>query len=158
MSDTVDITDEAGAVVISIETLRSARLVRPDKPGTCSHRRVLVDEVEAWLTCRDCSTKINPTSWVMLIANEWAHVRRTYLAARNESARLNLRKWVVCRCGERIHLMSRPEDERARKESREFALEAALEHISILAPEVAGRLAGEIARKALAAGRAGGGR
>lgn len=154
--DTVAITDDAGAVVISIETLRRARYKREDGKD-CRHRRVFVDPVEAWFTCQDCKEKINPNAWVMLIAEEWEHVKREYKAARHEHARLDLRQWIVCRCGERIRLYSRPEDEKKRKASRMARLEEALEHIAVLTPEAAAKYAAEAARKALAARVAEGG-
>jgi len=153
--DPVDITDNEGAIVVSIDVLRGyrARALAKDR---CQHKRVLIDEMEAWFTCRDCDAKVNPVQWVMRLTEDWRHFVDTAKSARHEQARLDLRRWAVCRCGERVYLVGRTEDEKKRQATREGIYEKALETISVLIPEAAGQYAAETARKALAEARTAG--
>jgi hypothetical protein len=144
---TIDIPDDAGATVISIEVLRERRAGQA-KPA-CEHMRIHLDRMAAEVECRDCGVRVNPIEWIAEVAKRWEHVTRTTKTLRNERARLELRRRVVCRCGETIHLLGRPEDEKRRAASREARLAKALEHISVLVPAAAAEHAARVAREAL---------
>lgn len=146
----IDIASEEGATVISIEVVRGRHELERTREE-CKHLNVKVDEALADLFCRDCGLRVNPIAWVMNVRDAWDHVQRMIRAHRHESRRLDMRRWVVCQCGERIHLLGRPEDEKQRQATREGRYEAALERIALLLPGVAASKAPEIARAALAA-------
>jgi hypothetical protein len=154
--DTTDIVSTDGAIVVSIEVLRDLRGGRQPKGSPCSHARVAVADADADLLCRDCGLRVNPIAWIRWAALSWKRVQSDYEAARHEHARLDLRRWAVCRCGERVYLVGRPEDEKRRLETVEGIYEEALKRIAPLNPEAAGKFAAEEARKALARARVSG--
>lgn len=151
----VDVPDDQGATVISIEVLREYRRGRV-KRAECDHMKITADRMAAEVVCRDCGVRINPVEWIVQIAKQWDHVRSMTRSAQLEQDRVYLRRRVRCRCGETIFLMGRSEDEKRRKAEREGRYREALERISLLAPEVAASSAGKIAQEALAARETGG--
>lgn len=67
----------------------------------CQHRRAIVDEKLAELTCADCNEKLNPIRFLVTMAHQltqWEHELQSIENARAELAR---RKKCRCtRCGE----------------------------------------------------------
>jgi hypothetical protein len=144
----VDVTDEKGATVISIEVARPDWMRRHS--GECQHRRVYVDEDLSELECRDCKAKINPVRWVMKIHDQWRHVVAMYRGARAEQARLETKRRVKCpSCGGFQTLYANRDDEKRRASTREGRLEEALKRIAVLVPQAAAKYAPEIAAAAL---------
>lgn len=151
MAEPIDLTDESGAVVVSIEVLRKLRLDH----GTakqCQHARATVDEDLADLTCRDCGARLNPIAWVVGLARLWTHFRDLRDSSRRERDRLALMRRVKCRaCGEMAPIYADNAIEKRRRETRAGRYEEALKRIAILVPEAAGKYAARIASEALAA-------
>jgi len=147
----VDLTDETGATVISIEVLRARRVKSREE---CHHVGIRVDEELAEVTCRDCGAKLSPIRWLTRISEHWADTMRLRKSAALERARLELKRRVKCfHCGEFMTLMGSREDEKRRRATKEARMEEALERIAVLVPEAAARYAAGIARKVLAAPR-----
>jgi hypothetical protein len=145
--DTFDLPDEHGAVVISIETARRWRRREPE----CAHARVAVDPQYAELTCRDCQRKLNPIAWVASLAERWSAVQRMYRAAREEQARLELKRRAKCEhCGGFVRLTGNDADERRRQDSAAARYRSALETIAGIWGESLGDRAVRLAREALA--------
>jgi hypothetical protein len=147
----IDLTDEMGATVVSIEVLRRNRH-RRHAEGACKHKRTEVDEDLAELLCKDCGLRLNPIAWVASLAEDWSEVDRLWKGYRAERERLEERRRVKCHgCGTMLTLCSTREDEKRRKESRLGRYEDALQRIALLVPEAAGKYAAKVAREALAA-------
>lgn len=145
----IDLTNEDGATVVSIEVLRRQRYATS---GRCRHGRVQTDEEAAELLCRDCGLRLNPVSWIAGLAESWREVSRLWDGYRAERERLEQRQRVRCRaCGETVVLRSSSDDERRRRESRTGRYEDALRRISVLVPGAASEHAARIARETLAA-------
>lgn len=72
-----------------------------DSYGGCQHRRAIVDEKLAELTCADCQAKLNPIQFLVTIYHRlrlFEHEKRSIAAARAE---LERRKRCRCtQCGE----------------------------------------------------------
>jgi hypothetical protein len=145
----VNLVDEAGAAVVSIEVLRERRILR-DKKKTCPHNEVEADPSFADLTCKACERRINPIEWLVGLADKWAHVQRLYRRLREQAGRLEFRKRAKCRhCGKFTDLDFRDEDEKRRQREEVARYRAALDRIAIFVEGPAGN-AGRIAREALA--------
>lgn len=94
----VDIRDESGAVVVSIEQVEEWR--RRFSKDACKHHRIVLDEILATVECRDCHEKINPIAWIGDLARIWQEVERTYESAREASRQLDLKRRAKCQhCG-----------------------------------------------------------
>jgi hypothetical protein len=67
----------------------------------CQHRRAIVDEKLAELTCADCGAKLNPIQFLVTMANKlttWEHAEQSIAKARAE---MDERKRCRCtKCGE----------------------------------------------------------
>lgn len=67
----------------------------------CQHRRAIVDEKLAELTCADCKEKLNPIKFLVTMANQlttWEYSQKQMANARKE---LEERKKCRCtKCGE----------------------------------------------------------
>lgn len=94
----VEIRDEAGAVVISIETVEAWR--RRYAKDACPHVRIKLDRILATVECSDCHEKLNPVEWIAMAAEHWGSVQRTYEAQRTAAAELELKRKAKCQhCG-----------------------------------------------------------
>jgi len=146
----VDLTDESGAVVLSLEVARRLRHFAASR-AKCDHKRTRIDPDEAEMACLDCGVRLNPTEWIIRLAEHWKHYRSLIDNAREEARRLETKRRVKCDCGKMIALHGLSADERRVRETRERRLSDALEQIRLLVPASAATYAAEIARKALAA-------
>jgi ribosomal protein S27E len=73
----VELPDEDGGNVISIEVLRRSRFER-QLWRTCPHNDTLIDTALAKVTCKTCGAELNPIEWVAMMSEEWGRVTRLY--------------------------------------------------------------------------------
>jgi ribosomal protein S27E len=73
----VELPDEHGGNVISIEVLRRSRYERR-LFETCAHHDTLIDTALAKVKCKTCGAELNPIEWVAMMSEEWHRVTRLY--------------------------------------------------------------------------------
>ena len=96
----VDLPDETGASVISIDVYREARAGRLFKKQ-CGHRRVTVSRSLNALKCRDCNEYLNAVEWIIELADDWEHYRRLISDYTKAKEEYDKRTRVKCRhCGQ----------------------------------------------------------
>lgn len=82
------------AKVISIEVARKRSMMF--KEAECKHTSVIVDRMEAKLTCRGCGKEVSPIEWIATMAEHWGYVRE--LTRRYDEAKATFEAKQRCRC------------------------------------------------------------
>ncbi len=143
---TVDVPGEDGGIVISITTRRGYRW----RGAECQHAQVLIDPQFSELECQTCQRKLNPIEWLSWLAQNWSDVQQMYQAARQEQARLPIRRRVKCdHCGSMARVTASDADERRRQASETARYREALEAIAEMQGNAIGDRAQRAARAAL---------
>lgn len=82
----IDLPDESGSNVISIEVLRRSRYER-QLFSTCPHHETLIDTALAQVSCKLCGAQLNPIEWAAMMSEEWHRVTRLYNQLKEQKQR-----------------------------------------------------------------------
>lgn len=90
----IPIDDEPTNVIVLSEVVSRYRF---DK---CQHRRVLVDEVENEVECRDCGKRLNPMVVLARLAREESRLKVRIEQLKDLNQKLDAKRKTKCRhCG-----------------------------------------------------------
>jgi ribosomal protein S27E len=73
----IELPDEDGGNVISIEVLRRSRYER-GLWQTCAHHDTLIDTALSKVKCKTCGAELNPIEWAAMMSEEWHRITRLY--------------------------------------------------------------------------------
>jgi hypothetical protein len=95
----IDMPDESGGNIISIEVARKSNLHRRLRKE-CTHQNVTVDPLLANLVCNDCGQALNPVAWIAMLADHWDRIIRLSKEYRDAKAALDEKIRTKCQhCG-----------------------------------------------------------
>ncbi len=102
----IDLPDEDGGNVISIEVLRQSRYYRRLQK-TCPHHAITIDTALAQVKCKSCGAELNPMETLAMMVEEWHRVQNLYERYKAANELHEKRSRVKCRnCGKLTPIIS----------------------------------------------------